>query len=117
MPECRKRRRGLKIPDSEAAEVRLLVAAGLTDQNLGERFGMSQHTAWAFRKKHRIPAGRRGGCGNRAWGNRGSDLTVNPPPGETSTYIDDQGRTITKCPPGFARGASPGPSVRGRGLD
>jgi hypothetical protein len=33
------------------------------------------------------------------------------PPGEITTYVDEQGRTITKCPPGYARGAYPSHTV------
>ena len=37
------------------------------------------------------------------------------PPGEVTTYVDELGRTITKCPPGYARGVFPNASARGTG--
>ena len=43
----------------------------------------------------------------------GSLAGLSMPPGEITEYIDDQGRRILKCPPGFAHGAYPQRNVGG----
>lgn len=47
------------------------------------------------------------------WTNRTFDQAV--PTAPSTTYTDEQGRVITVCPPGYAIGAYPQRSVKGKG--
>lgn len=44
----------------------------------------------------------------------GTIKTTNKPIGEITIFIDEHGRKIKKCPPGYAHGYYPGVTAKGR---
>ena len=95
-------------PDTLVSDVHRLMRT-LTDQQLGERLGYGAEIIRKFRQKHGLKKPK-GGFKNQRWGAAGDALPTIAPT-ELPTYVDEQGRTIKKCPPGFAYGVAPQRSV------
>lgn len=85
-------------------EVRRLTAAGWTDKRLAERFGCKLHNIRDFRRRHNI--GKRRGGMKKAWKLEQWSKKPTPPPTPTGSYQED-GRTIHRFPPAYARGVEP----------
>lgn len=121
-----------KIPRGKLAgqedHVRRLVAEGLTDGDIAGRMGVSAPSICLFRKKHGIASGKSTRAAKpervdeessdedrparRRWGYIGGSAHHTAPTGETTTYIDEEGRKVTRLQPGYAQGISPGASAK-----
>lgn len=105
----RRRGRQPRMGDECLHQVRQDVADGLSDVEIGKRFGVGSQTVADFRRRHGI-AKRQGKQYQKthSWGYSGAKAEATPLRGETVTYTDEDGRTVTKLPPGYAQGITPG---------
>lgn len=103
------RKRPGSLPDSEKENVSRMIAEGLSDTDIAARYGVVPPTVCMYRRRHGIAAVRRQGRQPDSDAQRVS-FKYQPEsiPAAVTTYQDEQGRTVTKLPPGWAHGV-PGP--------
>ena len=97
-----------RIPDDQIEVVRQMMKT-MTDVEIGRHYGYGSSTAADFRRKHGLKRPK----GNPNWKRPGAG-TIEPTPmsRDMTTYTDEQGRTVTKCSPGYAHGVFPDASVK-----
>ena len=103
---------GTRLDASQVETVRRLMGS-MTDQQIAEVYRVEMRVVRRFRHLHGLIKPK-GGCHNLRWGGIGTTLpSVDHT--ELPTYVDELGRTVKRCPPGFAYGASPPRSVGCKG--